>query len=101
MFLRIKHRSRYDYSHAVSFAPHALYLRPSETPRHRLHHFSLEIEPNARRVTTTDPLDNALDWAYFATADVDTRLEVRTEMMVETLDQNPFDFFLKPSASVF
>jgi transglutaminase-like putative cysteine protease len=101
MFLRIVHRSRYDYSHPVSFAPHALYLRPRESSRHRLHHFSLEIEPKARRVSTTDPLDNALDWAYFPANGADTRLEVRTEMMVETLDENPFDFFLKPTAAAF
>lgn len=101
MFLRIAHHTRYDYSHAVSFAPHALYLRPRETSRHRLHHFAIEIEPAARRVATTDPLDNALDWVYFPAGSLDTRLEVRTDVMVETLDENPFDFFLKPAASTF
>ncbi len=101
MFIRIVHRTRYDYSHPVSFAPHALYLRPRETSRHRLHQFSIEIEPHARRVATTDALDNALDWAYFGVGSLDTRLEVRTDLMVETLDENPFDFFLRPSAYTF
>jgi transglutaminase-like putative cysteine protease len=101
MFIRLVHVTRYDYSHPVSFAPHALYLRPRETPRQRLHHFALEIAPTARRIATTDPLDNALDWAFFAPENPATRLEFRSELMVETVETNPFDFFLKPSALTF
>lgn len=101
MFLRIVHHTRYEYSRPVAFAPHALYLRPRETPRQRLHNFELTIAPVARRIATTDPLDNALDWAYFAPEVTATALEFRSELMVETLDANPFDFFLKPSACAF
>jgi transglutaminase-like putative cysteine protease len=101
MFLRLVHLTRYDYSEPVSFAPHALYLRPRETPRQRLHHFALEITPTARRIATTDPLDNALDWAFFAPENPATKLEFRSELLVETLDSNPFDFFLKPTALTF
>ncbi len=101
MFLRISHLTRYDYSQPVSFAPHALYLRPRETPRQRLHNFELSISPDARRVPTNDPLDNALDWAYFAPDAMSDQLEFKTEFLVETLDTNPFDFFLKPSACSF
>jgi transglutaminase-like putative cysteine protease len=101
MFLRLVHLTRYDYSEPVSFAPHALYLRPRETSRQRLHHFALEVTPTARRIATTDPLDNALDWAFFAPENPATKLEFRSELMVETLDSNPFDFFLKPTALTF
>src|SRR3954465_3153042 len=101
MFLRVAHFTRYEYSEPVSFAPHALYLRPRETSRQRLHHFALEITPAARRIATTDPLDNALDWSFFAPEQPSTRLEFRSELMVETLDSNPFDFFLKPTALTF
>lgn len=101
MFLRIVHTTRYDYSQPVSFAPHALYLRPRETPRQRLHQFDLTLSPAARRVATTDPLDNALDWVFFDANTSTTRLEFRSDLMVETLDANPFDFFLKPSAIAF
>jgi transglutaminase-like putative cysteine protease len=101
MFLRLAHLTRYDYSAPVSFAPHALYLRPRETPRQRLHHFALEITPAARRIATNDPLDNALDWVFFAPENPATRLQIRSELMVETLDSNPFDFFLKPTALTF
>lgn len=101
MFLRIKHLSRYDYSQPVSFAPHALYLRPAETPRQRLHHFVLTISPDARRIAASDALDNSIDWAYFPTGSTADRLEFRTELLVETHDANPFDFFLRPSAVAY
>lgn len=101
MFLRISHLTRYDYSAPVSFAPHALYLRPREHQRQRLHEFSLEISPAARRVATADPLDNALDWAFFIGDARADRLEFHSQLMVETLDSNPFDFFLRPSALHF
>ncbi|MBL9188584.1 MAG: transglutaminase family protein [Opitutaceae bacterium] len=101
MFLRLTHLTRYDYSAPVSFAPHALYLRPRESTRQRLHEFYLTISPAARRIATNDPLDNALDWAFFAPDTLSSQLEFRSELMVETLDENPFDFFLRPSASDF
>jgi len=101
MFLRIIHATRYDYSQPVSFAPHALYLRPRETPRQRLHSFDLTLAPAARRIATNDAEDNALDWAYFDAATRATTLEIRSEFLVETLDANPFDFFLKPTALTF
>ena len=61
MFLRIRHLTRYDYSQPVTFTPHALYLRPRETSRQKLHSFDLAITPTARRIATHDPQDNALD----------------------------------------
>jgi transglutaminase-like putative cysteine protease len=101
MFLRITHLTRYEYSQPVALSPHALYLRPRETPRQRLHQFDLTIAPTARRVATNDPLDNALDWAYFTGEAPAARLEIRSDLMVETLDTNPFDFFLSPDALTF
>ncbi len=102
MFLRISHLTRYDYSSPVSFAPHALYLRPRESPRQRVQDFSLTVTPAAdRHVSTADAEDNALDWVYFAPDTLAATVEFRTEFLVETLDANPFDFFLKPSASSF
>jgi len=101
MFLRLTHVTRYDYSQPVTFAPHALYLRPRETPRQRLHDFKLDVTPSPRRIATSDAEDNSLDWAWFSPEITATRLEFRSEFMVETLDTNPFDFFLKPSALKF
>jgi transglutaminase-like putative cysteine protease len=101
MFLRISHLSRYDYSEAVSFAPHELYLRPADSPRQRLHQFTLTITPEARRIATSDPLDNAVDWAYFPATAVAPRLEFLSDLLVETLEPNPFAFFLRPAAATF
>lgn len=101
MFLRISHLSRYEYSEAVSFAPHELYLRPADSPRQRLHQFSLTISPEARRIATADPLDNAVDWAYFPVTASAQRLEFHSDLLVETLEPNPFDFFLRPAAVTF
>jgi transglutaminase-like putative cysteine protease len=101
MFLRIVHLTRYDYAEPVSFAPHALYLRPRDTLRQRIHHFDLEVSPTARRISTTDPLDNPLDFAFFAPENPGTKLEFRSELLVETMDANPLDFFLKPGALTF
>ena len=101
MFLRLSHLSRYDYSKSVGFSAHALYLRPRETPRQRLHSFELKISPDARVVATRDMQENPLDWAYFPVESRCATLEFRTEFFVETLDTNPFDFLLKPAALTF
>ncbi|HYP16176.1 MAG TPA: transglutaminase family protein [Opitutus sp.] len=101
MFLRIIHVTRYDYSGPVTFAPHAIYLRPRESPRQRLHRFELSLSLPARRIATADAEGNALEWAYFDVGPSATTLEFRAESLVETLDANPFDFFLKPSALGF
>ncbi len=101
MFLRIIHVTRYEYSQPVTFAPHAIYLRPRESPRQRLHRFELTLSSPARRVATNDPEGNALEWAYFDASTFASALEFRAESLVETLDENPFDFFLKPSALTY
>jgi transglutaminase-like putative cysteine protease len=101
MFLRLVHQTRYDFSEPVSFAPHALYLRPRESPRQRVHHFALDVTPTARRIATHDALDNAVDWVFFAPEHPATRLEFNSEILAETLDANPFDFYLRPSALTF
>jgi len=101
MFLRATHLTRYTYSQPVSFAPHALYLRPRETARQRLHNFAITLSPTAKLISTGDANENSLDWAYYPPGTLSDTLEIRTEFMVETLDTNPFDFFLAPSANAF
>lgn len=101
MFLRATHLTRYTYSQPVSFAPHALYLRPRETPRQRLHNFSLTLEPAAKLIATGDASENSLDWAYYPPNATFSSLEIHTAFLVETLDHNPFDFFLTPAATTY
>jgi transglutaminase-like putative cysteine protease len=101
MFLRATHLTRYTYSEPVGFAPHALYLRPRETARQRLHNFALTLSPDAKLISTGDPSGNALDWAYYPPGPLSDFLEIHTAFLVETLDTNPFDFFLAPHATAF
>lgn len=99
MVLRVSHLTRYDYAQEVSLSPHQLYLRPRESPSHRVRQFSFNVSPQARLITTRDPQDNFLVWAHFW--DRASALNIRTEFEIETLDANPFDFLLKSSAIKF
>ena len=99
MLLRVSHLTRYDYAQEVLFAPHLLYLRPRETPLHRLRSFRCTFSPQARVLTTLDAQDNTALWAHFR--DRSSALNIRTEFEIETLDANPFDFLLRPSAAKF
>ncbi|HEY0967007.1 MAG TPA: transglutaminase family protein [Opitutaceae bacterium] len=99
MKLRVSHLTRYQYDREVGFSPHILYLRPRESPLHRLRSFSLNISPSAKVFAVRDPHDNALTWAHFW--DRADALNIRTEFEIETLDDNPFDFILKLYAASF
>lgn len=99
MLLRVSHHTRYDYTQAVSFAPHLLYLRPRETPLHRLRSFRCHLSPEARLLPTVDAQDNTAHWAHFW--EKSTALNIRTEFEIETLETNPFDFLLRPAIAKF
>ncbi len=99
MFFNVIHYTRYDYSQPVTFAPHALYLRPRESSKQRLHEYSLNVSPEAKRVHTTDAEDNALDYLYFNGQS--STLELTSQCLVETRNSNPFDFILEPYALLF
>jgi transglutaminase-like putative cysteine protease len=99
MILRVSHLTRYDYAQEVGFSPHTLYLRPRESPLHRLRSFQFNISPQARLVTTRDPHDNTMVVAHFW--DRASALNIRTGFEIETLDSNPFDFLLERSATKF
>ncbi|MBC7369580.1 MAG: hypothetical protein H7343_22655 [Undibacterium sp.] len=77
MFLRATHLTRYTYSQPVAFAPHALYLRPRETARQRLHNFAITLSPTAKLISTGDANENALDWAYYPPGTLSATLEIR------------------------
>jgi transglutaminase-like putative cysteine protease len=99
MLLRVSHHTRYDYSQAVSFAPHLLYLRPRETPLHRLRSFRCHLSPEARLLSLVDAQDNTAHWAHFW--EKSAALNIRTEFEIETLETNPFDFLLRPAVAKF
>jgi transglutaminase-like putative cysteine protease len=99
MFLRVTHHTKYEYTNLVSFAPHTVYLRPRESEKQRLHEYSLEISPEARRVSSTDVENNSIEWLYFNGQS--SFLDLKSQCLVETLNTNPFDFFLEPNALNF
>lgn len=99
MKLRVSHLTRYEYAQSVSFSPHALYLRPRETPFLRVGRFKFNISPNAKVTTGLDSFDNIVTSVYFW--DRAPALNIRTEFEVETLESNPFDFILRHDASHF
>lgn len=97
MKLRVSHLTRYEYAQSVSFSPHALYLRPRETPFLRVSRFKFNISPNAKVTTGLDAFDNIVTSAYFW--DRAPALNIRTEFEIETLESNPFDFIIRHGAS--
>jgi len=97
MILQVSHLTRYYYSQKVHLSPHRLYLRPRETPRHKLRRFTSDFAPPARMVTTLDAADNVLAWCYWN--DAVTAVNLSTEFEIETLDANPFDFVVRPDAA--
>lgn len=99
MKLRISHLTRYQYDREVGFGPHLLYLRPREDSLRHLTRFHLVTDPPAKLVTTRDPYDNDLTWAYFW--ERGPALNLRTEIEITTRDTNPFDFIVTSPADRF
>ncbi|WP_221032978.1 transglutaminase family protein [Actomonas aquatica] len=96
MILRITHETRYRYAEPVSLSGHLLYLRPRENSRQRLHHFDLSISPDPILSRVEDPLDNER-WTIRFPENTD-HLDLVSTAVVETLESNPFNFVLDPSA---
>ena len=99
MKLRVTHLTRYEYEQPVAFSPHALYLRPRETPRNRVLRYACNISPSARVYLTHDHYDNTLTWAHFW--DRAAALNIRSEFEIENTEENPFDFILRADAAKF
>ena len=99
MKFRVTHLTRYEYEQVVAFSPHALYLRPRETPLHRTSRFTLNISPSFKLTFTRDAYDNTVGWVHFW--DRANALSIRSEFEVETLEINPFDFVLRLDATKF
>jgi transglutaminase-like putative cysteine protease len=99
MKFSVTHLTRYQYEQAVAFSPHALYLRPRETPQHRVSRFAFNIAPSFKLTHTRDTYDNNLTWLHLW--DRSDALSIRTEFEVETLETTPFDFILRTDTAKF
>jgi transglutaminase-like putative cysteine protease len=79
--------------------PHRIYLRPRESPKHRLRSYRLDFAPQARVVSTLDEHDNGQVWAYWT--EPASAVNIHSEFEIETLDANPFDFLLRSDSMTF
>lgn len=96
----IKHNTRYGYSSPVLLGPQQLRFYPRDNGYQRLIDHQLNISPEpAGRNEQTDLEGNRVTHVWFE-QETDY-LDIRVSMVVETLQQNPFNFILEPEATVF
>lgn len=91
MMLRIQHDTIYQYSRPVCLDPHRFRLRPRSDGSQRVIRFNQSIRPKPAGFSEfTDLEGNAAAEAWFEGAT--DQLCVSSELVVETLRTNPFDF---------
>ncbi len=96
--LLIDHETIYHYEKPVKLAPHQLRIRPIEDHEKRVLSFDLKIEPEHRIRWTTDQFQNPV--AYVEFLKPTKKLTIRSQLQVELLESNPFDFILDPYATL-
>jgi transglutaminase-like putative cysteine protease len=94
--LRIQHRTSYKYADVVPFGRHRLMLRPRESQKLHLEKCSIEISPAHRLRWMRDPWENNVGIAEFF--EPARELVVDCEFIVNTPDNNPFDFLIESEA---
>ncbi len=99
MKLRIQHRTLYKYADPVSFGRHQLMLRPRESQRLHLEKCSIEITPASRLRWIRDPWENNVGFVDFT--EPARELIVDCDFIVETSDENPFNFVLESEAAEY
>ena len=93
----LNHVTHYRYDRAVHLGPQVVRLRPAPHCRSRVLSYSLRVTPLAHFVNwQQDPQANYLARLVFPEPTRELRIEV--DLLVEMSVQNPFDFFLEPSA---
>ena len=97
MKLRVLHNTHYHYGEKVRFTPHKVILRPREDPHTRVHSFSLLTMPGGRTTWLRDAQENCLALCYIEGES--RQLAIQAEMVVELLQENPFDFILGDNAA--
>lgn len=95
MYLHVKHQLSYSYSEAVVLQPHFLYLQPKPSPHQRIDSYQLTILPTPTQIVKNiDAQGNFEQTVYFK--DSTQQLDIQSEITVESMPYNLFDFILFP-----
>ncbi|NJK90983.1 MAG: transglutaminase family protein [Blastochloris sp.] len=97
MKLQVVHNTEYLFAEKVPLTPHLVFLRPREDPHTRVHRFSLQTMPHGRIHWLRDTQENTI--ARCHPEGTTRQFSLRAEMIVELLQDNPFDFIIDLSAS--
>ena len=98
MRIAVVHHTLYRYSSPVFLEPHIIRLRPREDPAQHLASWTLDIAPTpVGRNEYLDQEGNAVVRAWFG--GVTEELSLRSEFVLDTLRDNPFNYLLTPSAA--
>jgi transglutaminase-like putative cysteine protease len=98
MYFKIRHLTKYRYSQPVQLGPQQLRFHPRADGAQRVIAHRLDISPEPRgRNTHIDLEGNPVLQVWFE-GQTD-HLDIRLDMEVETLREDPFDFVLLPEAA--
>lgn len=95
MKLKLIHQTIYEYESDVFLEPHYFRFRPRTTPylNRESYKLTLDNEPAGRK-ELLDEEGNLVEFAWFS--GMTSRLELRSESILETFAYNPLDFLLDP-----
>ncbi len=96
----LHHRTSYKYERPVEHGAHVVRLRPAPHCRSNVLAYSLKVGPAEHFINwQQDPQANYLARLMFP--EPMDRLDIEVDLVVEMSVQNPFDFFLEPTAENF
>ena len=94
MLLQVDHTTIYRYARPATFKPHRLMVRPIEGHDVQIRSSRIEIQPRHSIRWLRDVFDNSVAMVDFL--EPATELRVRSTVVVEQFNTNPFDFVLDP-----
>ncbi|MEX2538575.1 MAG: transglutaminase family protein [Actinomycetota bacterium] len=98
MRFRGSHHTLYEYPAPVYLQPHTIRLRPRSDPWQIVRDWEIVIDPKPGGINEgIDAWGNDVVWAWFEGDH--TTLEISTRFMVDTLQENPFDFLVPDERS--
>ncbi|PSN20559.1 transglutaminase [filamentous cyanobacterium CCP5] len=101
MRFHIRHDTCYSYSHPVQLQPHTIRLHPRSDAAQTLHQFHISVSPEPKaKSAIVDLAGNNLLRLWFDESPT-TALKIHTQIDIETLRNNPFDYLGEPWATQF